>query len=82
MSWLERMRAARARAVERARWLWSHRTKASGVMIGAGGYVQAHQDQLGLFLPAAIAKWSLMAAGGIVFAIGLYNTMCERKAAQ
>lgn len=51
-------------------------------MIGAGGYVQAHQDQLGLFLPAAIAKWSLMAAGGIVFAIGLYNTMCERKAAQ
>lgn len=58
----------------RLQWLWDHRTKAAGVLMGVGAAIQATLAQYGHVIPE---KWHgvlLGTAGMITFLIGLYNT--------
>jgi hypothetical protein len=55
-------------------WIWIHRTKAAGILMGVGAGIQSTLAQYGHVIPE---KWHgvlLGAAGMITFLIGLYNT--------
>jgi hypothetical protein len=58
----------------RLQWLWSHRTKLAGILMGVGAAIQSTLAQYGHVIPV---KWHgilLGIAGMITFLIGLYNT--------
>lgn len=58
----------------RLQWLWAHRTKVAGILMGVGAAIQSTLAQYGHVIPA---KWHgalLGTAGMITFLIGLYNT--------
>ena len=62
------------RLKERGRWVWCHRTKAAGILMGIGAGIQSTLAQYGHVIPE---KWHgalLGTAGMITFLIGLYNT--------
>ncbi len=55
-------------------WVWSHRTKCAGILMGIAAAIQSTLAQYGHVIPE---KWHgvlLGAAGMITFLIGLYNT--------
>lgn len=59
-------------------WAWSHRTKAIGGVGMAAAYAYDHQDKLGLFIPARSMAFTAGAIGAVTFAVGLYNTFCNK----
>jgi hypothetical protein len=61
----------------KTRWLWEHRTKTAGVLMGIAAGIQSTLAQYGHVIPL---KWHgvlLGIAAMITFLIGLYNTFAQ-----
>lgn len=56
------------------KWVWEHRTKGLGILMGIGAAIQSTLAQYGHVIPE---KWHgilLGVAGMLTFLVGLYNT--------
>lgn len=62
------------------RWLWSHRTKALGVLAVGVGYGQNNMALLGHVLSIRWQGIVLGVFGVLAFLIGLYNTYATQPA--
>jgi hypothetical protein len=57
-----------------AAFVWTHRTKAIGLVGSGASYAYFNQDKLGLLIRPRELAFATGILGGITFAVGLYNT--------
>jgi hypothetical protein len=55
-------------------FVWTHRTKAIGLVGSGASYAYFNQEKLGLIIPPRDLAMVAGVLGGVTFAVGLYNT--------
>lgn len=59
----------------RRSWIWRHKFKSCGTLMGAAGYVQNNLAQAGHVIPIYWHGAILGACGAVIFVLGLIETL-------